>query len=113
MSDPAINIKELTEIMDDDRELIHDCFSDFIDQWPQIYDEIKQAALAQNAQILDNSAHKLKGILKYLAAQAASDAAYTLEFAGKKSNLKNLQNKVKNLKKECLKVEEYINNFEF
>ncbi len=112
MSDPAINIKELTEIMDDDRELIHDCFSDFIDQWPQIYDEIKQAALAQNAQILDDSAHKLKGILKYLAAQSAADAAFVLESAGKGNDLENIDHKLETLEKECQKVTEYIKAFE-
>ena len=68
MSNPAIDLNELKEIMGNDMELIQDCFSDFIDDMPQIYEEIEKAVLEKNAQELDASAQKLKGKLKYLSA---------------------------------------------
>jgi HPt (histidine-containing phosphotransfer) domain-containing protein len=113
MSNPAIDLNELKEIMDNDMELIHDCFSDFINDMPQIYEEIKKAVLEKNAQELDASAHKLKGTLRYLAADAAANAAYDIEAAGKENKLKNLDDKLETLKTECKKVTDYINNFKF
>ena len=113
MSNPAIDLNELKEIMDNDMELIQDCFSEFINDMPQIYEEIKKAVLEKNVQNLDASAHKLKGTLRYLAADAAADAAYDIEAAGKENKLKNLDGKLETLKTECKKVTDYINNFKF
>ena len=107
----AVNIEELKEIMDDDMELIQECFMDFIQDWPQLYVQIKGAVLEKNPQQLDASAHKLKGTLRYLAAQSAADAAYALESAGKEKNMEGIENKLANLKNECQKLVEYINNF--
>ncbi len=112
MSDPAINLNELKEIMDNDMDLIQDCLADYIQDWPQIYGEIKKAVLEKNSQNLNESAHKLKGILKYLAAQAAADAAFALESAGKGNDLENIDHKLETLEKECQKVTEYIKAFE-
>lgn len=107
----AVNIEELKEIMDDDLELIQDCFAEFVQDWPQSYVEIRGAVLENNARQLDESAHKLKGTLRYLAAEAAADAAYALEAAGKENNLENAQDKLETLKNECRKVVDYINHF--
>ncbi len=81
MTNPAIDLNELKEIMDNDMELIQDCFSDFIDDMPQIYEEIKKAVLEKNAQNLDASAHKLKGTLRYLAADMKQRALLTMRFS--------------------------------
>ncbi len=113
MSNPAIDLNELKEIMDNDMELIQDCFSDFIDDMPQIYEEIKKAVLEKNAENLDASAHKLKGTLRYLAADVAATAAHDIEAAGKENKLKDLNGKLETLKNECKKVTDYINNFKF
>ncbi|MBU1343232.1 MAG: Hpt domain-containing protein [Proteobacteria bacterium] len=110
-SNDAVNIKELKEIMDDDMELIQDCFADFIEEWPQQYVEIKGAVLEKNAPILDASAHKLKGTLRYLAAKDAADAAYALESAGKENNMADVEQKLSTLKDACQRVVDYINNF--
>ena len=95
MSDPAIDIKELKEIMDDDMELIQDCFTDYIQDWPQIYEEIKKAALEKNSKTLNESAHKLKGELKYLAAPFATDAAHILNQPAGKTGWKISRAKLK------------------
>ncbi|MCD4719230.1 MAG: Hpt domain-containing protein [Desulfobacula sp.] len=110
-SDEPVNIEELKEIMDDDMELIHECFVDFIQDWPQRYAEIKGAILEKNGQKLDESAHKLKGTLRYLAADSAAEAAYALESAGKENDLEGTESKLLNLKNECQRLIDYINNF--
>ena len=110
-SSEAVDIEELKEIMDDDMELIQECFTDFIQDWPNLYVQIKTAILEKNGQKLDDYAHKLKGTLRYLAAEPAAYAAYALESAGKENNMKNLEGKLEDLKNECQKLVDYINNF--
>jgi len=41
----AVDIKELKEIMDDDMELIEECFTDFVQDWPLLYVQIKTAVM--------------------------------------------------------------------
>lgn len=108
-----VNIEELKEIMDDDMELIQECFSEFIKDWPLMYVQIKGAVLEKDAQTLNESAHKLKGTLRYLAADPAADAAYALESAGKENDMETLEDKLSDLKNECQKLVSYIKNFKF
>jgi HPt (histidine-containing phosphotransfer) domain-containing protein len=107
----VVNIEELKEIMDDDMELIQDCFADFLQDWPEVFAEINAAVLEKDAQKLDAAAHKLKGTLRYLAATPAADAAYALESAGKENNMEDLETKLSTLKNECRKLIDYIHNF--
>ncbi len=107
----VVDLKELKEIMDDDLELIQDCFADFISEWPAQYVEIKGAVLEKKAETLNESAHKLKGTLRYLAAEPAADAALALETAGKGNDLDGVEEKLAHLKNECQKLMEFINNF--
>ncbi len=107
----VVNLKELKEIMDDDMELIQDCFEDFVKDWPSLYVLIKSAAIDKDAKQLDESAHKLKGTLRYLAADAAADAAHALESAGKDNDMDGVEEKLKTLKDECQKLVEYISKF--
>jgi len=107
----VVNITELKEIMDDDMELIQDCFADFIKDWPDSYIEINGAVLDKDAQKLDAAAHKLKGTLRYLAAEKAADAAYALEAAGKENDMEGVESKLVTLKSECEKLVAYIHNF--
>ncbi len=107
----VVNLKELKEIMDDDMELIQDCFDDFVQDWPSLYVQIKGAVLDKDGKKLDESAHKIKGTLRYLAADAAADAAYALESAGKDYDMDGVEDKLETLKNECQKLVEYINKF--
>nr|NJM03853.1 Hpt domain-containing protein [Desulfobacula sp.] len=107
----VVNIEELKEIMDGDMELIRDCFTDFAQNFPQDFDEIKHAAMAKDGPKLNASAHKLKGTLRYLAAEKAADAAYRLELSGKSNELENLEGRLETLNHECGKVLEFIRTF--
>ncbi len=48
MSNLAINIKELIEIMDNDRELIQNCFSDFINNFEFLISNSGRISFIQN-----------------------------------------------------------------
>ncbi len=108
---PAINIEELNEIMDNDTELIQECFADFLMDYPGVIKDIKSAIEAENYEEIDNSGHKLKGILRYLAAESAAQAAQTIETAGRNQDLDNLDEKMANLEAQCQKVILFIDEF--
>jgi HPt (histidine-containing phosphotransfer) domain-containing protein len=107
-----VDIKELKEIMDNDLELIQDCFADFLSEWPALFEEIKDAINQKDADKIDSSAHKLKGTLKYLAAEPAANAAMAIESAGSNHDMENLDQKLLILKKECETLVDFINSFD-
>ena len=107
----AVDIEEIKEIMDNDMELIQDCFADFLSDWPELLGEIQDAIAQKNPEQMNESAHKLKGTLKYLAAEPAANAAMAIESAGRNHDLDNLDEKLLNLKNECQKVIDFIKSF--
>jgi len=106
-----IDLDELKEIMDNDMELIKECFDEFKKDWQEAFGDIAKAIKAKDASLLDEAAHKLKGTLGYLAAEPARQAAYDLELAGKENAIEALDEKLALLEKKGLEVINYIDNF--
>lgn len=106
-----INLEEIKEIMDNDMELIQECFADFLIEYPDLIGGIKAAIANKAADDIDNAAHKLKGTLRYLAAEPAASAAQTIETAGHQHDLDNLDEKLSILEAECQKVIIFIDEF--
>ena len=107
-----IDFDELNEIMDNDTELIKECFDEFCKDWPEAFGNVEKAVNAKDPSQLDETAHKLKGTLRYLAAEQAQQAAYELELAGKEQKLEGLDKKLALLQKKGLEVIDYIKKFE-
>lgn len=107
----VVDMDELKEIMDNDIELIQDCFADFLSDWPGLLGEIQNAVAQKNYEQMNASAHKLKGTLKYLAAEPAATAATAIESAGKNHDMDNLDAKLLNLENECGQVIDFIKSF--
>jgi hypothetical protein len=72
----ALDMDELKEIMDNDMDLIQECFEDFLSDCPLLLEDIKNAIGQKDFQQIEESAHKLKGGLKYLAAGSAVNARH-------------------------------------
>ena len=107
----VINIDELKEIMDNDSELIQECFADFLMEYPGLMSDIRAAIETKDFDAIDNTAHKLKGSLRYLAAARASAAALAIEDAGRQQDLDGIGAKMDTLDAECQKVILYIDEF--
>jgi len=107
----AVNMEGLKEIMDNDMELIQDCFADFMTDLPELLGRIQEAVINKDPEKINSSAHKLKGTLKYLAAEPAANAAMVIESAGRNYDLDNLDKKIALLEKECRKVMDFIECF--
>ena len=67
--------------------------------------------IEKNGIKLNAAAHKLKGTLRYLAAERAVDAAYVLELAGKSNHMEGIEDKLEALNRECRKILAFINGF--
>ncbi len=106
-----VDMTEALEIMGDDMELLQECFDDFVRDSSELLANINEAIDANDASSLDSTAHRLKGSLKYLAAQQAADIAYELEKMGKEANLDNAVETFQALGKECGKLTEFMTNF--
>lgn len=108
---PVVNLNALKTIMDNDLELIQDCFSDFEKESPELLSQIRQAISIQEPKKVKNLAHKLKGMLIYLAAEPAANAALAIEQAGQNQNFQGIGQKFAALEGECKSLGEFINEF--
>jgi HPt (histidine-containing phosphotransfer) domain-containing protein len=106
-----IDLTEVMEILDGDKELLIECFDEFLSDMPQTLAEIQSAIEQKNTLSLDEAAHKLKGSLRYMAAAQAADVAYQLEIMGKEQNLESAGNTFKTLTYECEKVKEFMEQY--
>lgn len=105
---PAINIDELNEIMDNDTELIQECFAEFLIDYPNLIAEVKTAVENKDYETIDASAHKLKGTLRYLAAEDAAAAAQKVETAGRQQDPEAMDEAMASLEATCQEVILYI-----
>jgi len=106
-----IDMAEVMEILDGDKELLIECFDEILSHMPQTLAEIQSAIEHKNALTLDEAAHKLRGSLKYMAAAQAADVAYQLEIMGKEQNLGSADDTFKTLSYECEKVKEFMKQY--
>jgi HPt (histidine-containing phosphotransfer) domain-containing protein len=106
-----IDMQEIMEILDGDKELLIECFDELLNSMPQMLVEIQSAIEKGNASSLDEAAHKLKGSLKYIAAGTAADVAYQLEIIGKEENLSLADNIFPALREECEKVKDFMKHY--
>ena len=107
----AINIDELKEIMDNDSELIQECFAEFLMDFPNLISEIKAAVEHKDYEGIDAAAHKLKGTLRYLAAEKAAAAAQAVENMGKQQDIEAKDERLAALEAACQEVILFIDQF--
>lgn len=103
-----IDMEELMEIMDDDKEMLRECVGEFLAWYSEIIGSIREAVESGNDNDLHQSAHKLKSSLKYLAAKPAIDIASALETMGKEKDLSAASHTLNLLEKECERLKEFI-----
>jgi two-component system sensor histidine kinase/response regulator len=77
-----INMDELKEIMGSNKSLLEKCIKTFTANFPPFLSSIIQDVEQADHDRLKKNAHKLKGMLSYLAAGNAVDSAFQLEKMG-------------------------------
>ncbi|MDY6903111.1 MAG: Hpt domain-containing protein [Thermodesulfobacteriota bacterium] len=107
-----IDIDEALAVMDGDKELLLDCFNDFVEDIPGMLKRIESAMKARDSRELQIASHKLKGSLRYLAAADAADASYNLETSGETGNLEDAPKLFAALVAECDRVIAFIQAYQ-
>jgi HPt (histidine-containing phosphotransfer) domain-containing protein len=74
-----LNLEELLNRVDDDRELLVEIFGIFKTSYPGHLQRISEAIKSQDARRVETESHALKGMLLNLSAVRAASAAITLE----------------------------------
>ena len=108
---PPIDMKEALEIMGDDMELLKECFDDFVRDSSELLADIKKTIDGSDASGLDQTAHRFKGTLKYLAAGQGADIAYRLEKMGKENDLAHAGETFEALVKECEGLKNFMASY--
>lgn len=107
-----IDMDEIFEIMDNDTELIKECFDDFIQEYPRMLENIQQAIASGDAAGLDIHAHKIKGSLRYLAASGTAGIASALEQKGKKGEIEGAEDLYRQLRESCDQLKTVMSRYE-
>lgn len=85
MAKSFIDLEELLERTENDRELMRDLLAIFREEFPQRLQVLREAVESQNATQVVMEAHALKGMLSNLAAVEAATAVAELERLGRNS----------------------------
>ncbi len=80
-----IDLEELLERTENDRDLMRDLLSIFKEEFPQRHQALREAVKSLNTAQVIMEAHALKGMLSNLAAVEAATAVAELEQLGRKS----------------------------
>ena len=108
---PPVDIEELLDIVDNDHQLLKECFNDFLLSRQGHLDGIKTAIDSGDAAMLERRAHRFKGNLKYIAAHQAAQTASALERAGRENRLAGVESLLPQLGKDCDDVRAFIEGF--
>jgi len=98
-SGPAIDMADVLDRLDGDRELFHEMAQVFRDGCPKATEDLRRAIDNQDAQALERRAHNLKGSSANLGAVAVSHAAAALEDCARSGKLEQAGDLFKTLER--------------
>jgi|ERR671924_1914514 HPt (histidine-containing phosphotransfer) domain-containing protein len=90
MAKNLIDLEELLERTENDRELMRDLLTIFKEEFPQRLQAVSEAVASLNATSVVLEAHALKGMLSNLAAIEAAEAVAELERLGRNNETSKL-----------------------
>ena len=105
-----IDIQELKRVMAGKKTLLGKCLDAFESTYPPLVANMTDCIAKKTYDELQNDAHRLKGMLKYLAARKAVTLSEQLESAAETGNASppNLTVQVQALNDECIKIVDSI-----
>jgi HPt (histidine-containing phosphotransfer) domain-containing protein len=77
------------ERLDGDENLFQEVIHIFLEETPKLLTQLHKAIVDSNAEVVERTAHSLKGQLSYLGLASVSDKARDLEQMGRKAELTN------------------------
>ena len=106
----VVDMTELREIMNANKSLLDKCTQTFKKNHGPVLTRIMDSIADDDGPQLRESAHQLKGMLKYLAAKSAAQTAYRLEQMGESSNIKDASPLIGQLQAACKNILDRLEN---
>ena len=97
MSEEVVDLKEVLERVQDDRELLLELFDIFIEDYPGKLDAIKQAVAKKDSEALRDAAHSMKGASGNLSAKRLYAMFLKVEQLAKANNMDGVEGLLKEL----------------
>ncbi len=110
MPDNVIDLAELKDRLDGDIDLFFDICEVFFEDMDQHISALDEGIKTNNAALVNEHAHALKGALANLSVKKASAVALLLEQAGRENQLLDAQDNLKNLKSEIKAFREFVDS---
>jgi len=104
----AVDRAELEEIMNGNTSLLNTCYKTFISTYPNLLNEIRASIEKKKQTNIKKKVHRLKGMLKYLAAGTAVGLAQRIEKERERGTFKDALKVLTELEEECGKVDSYL-----
>ncbi len=87
----AFDKEEALKLNGDDDEFLRELAEIFINDFPDYLSNVKKAIDDRNNEALEESAHKLKGVVVCFGKNASADTAFKLEMMGKENRVNGVQ----------------------
>ena len=91
MSEEIVDLKEVLERVQDDRELLLELFDIFIEDYPNKLNAIKQASQKKDFEALRDAAHSMKGASGNLSAKRLYAIFLKIEQTAKSNSMDGLE----------------------
>ena len=85
----VVDWQDALDAVNGDRQTLQAVVDAYLEESPQLREQMQQAIESQDAASLERAAHTLKGSLRFFGAQAAGEIAWQLETIGKNGDLAN------------------------
>ncbi len=95
-----------------DRELLQELISLFLEESPKMLSELQEATAAGDAEMVENTAHGLKGSAANFAAGPTVDAAYRLELLGREKKNAEFSGALLALEENLLRLSRELSDIE-
>lgn len=105
-----MNLPELLERVDNDRELLRELLTIFKEEFPHRVRELRKAVEDENAKQVATVSHTLKGMLANLAANSAAKAAAEIEHASATVKMPALRERLTAFEREAERLLPEIEN---
>ena len=105
-----VDMAELRQIMNANKSLLDKCILAFKKNHGPVLAKILDSIAADDGPGLQQSAHQLKGMFKYLAANTAAETAYQLERMGAQADIKDTPALILQLQQACKDIVDCLEN---
>ena len=96
-----VNLPELLDRVGGDSDLLREITTIFLEEYPQLLEDIRSAVARCDDHLLERSAHSLKGSVSNFGAESATAAAYSLEQLGQQRRRQVLPDSFRNSRRSC------------